>query len=221
MRLSALKQFYLIEQKLGNFKTHYRAQYKAKKVCILVGRIVYKLIASSALSFMSFLRGLALKLVWKVGRGLICEGRVIVPSLGGKVTLGKMVRLGPMVRIGARRGACIVIGNNVSINQGAFIIACETIVIGSDSLIGEYVSIRDNDHGWRNPDELIRTQDYVSAPVKIGKDVWIGRGATVLKGVSIGDGAVVGAGAVVSKNVLPFTVVAGVPAKQIGSRNGI
>lgn len=54
--------------------------------------------------------------------------------------------------------------------------------------------------------------------VRLGHDVWIGHGATVLPGVSVGTGAVVGAGAVVSKDVPPFTIVGGVPAKPIRER---
>ncbi len=54
--------------------------------------------------------------------------------------------------------------------------------------------------------------------VTIGNDVWIGHGVTVLPGVSIGDGAVVGAGAVVSKNVAPYEIVGGVPARHIKRR---
>lgn len=53
---------------------------------------------------------------------------------------------------------------------------------------------------------------------RIGNDVWIGQGAYVLKGVKIGDGAVVAAGAVVTKDVAPYTVVGGVPAKEIKKR---
>jgi hypothetical protein len=54
--------------------------------------------------------------------------------------------------------------------------------------------------------------------VTIGNDVWIGHGVTVLPGVSIGDGAVVGAGAVVTRDVAPYTIVAGVPARPIRRR---
>lgn len=57
-----------------------------------------------------------------------------------------------------------------------------------------------------------------SEPVVIGHDVWIGHGATILAGIQIGNGAVVGAGAVVAKNVAPYTIVAGVPAKPIRQR---
>lgn len=56
--------------------------------------------------------------------------------------------------------------------------------------------------------------------VIIGHDVWIGHGATVLPGVKVGNGAVIGAGAVVSKDVAPFTIVGGVPAKLIRERFG-
>ena len=54
--------------------------------------------------------------------------------------------------------------------------------------------------------------------VTIGNDVWIGQGVSILGGVEIGDGAVVGAGAVVTRNVSPYTIVAGVPAKAIRKR---
>ena len=54
--------------------------------------------------------------------------------------------------------------------------------------------------------------------VTVGHDVWIGHGATVLPGVTVGNGAVIGAGAVVSRDVAPFTIVGGVPARLIRER---
>lgn len=54
--------------------------------------------------------------------------------------------------------------------------------------------------------------------VTIGHDTWLGHGSTVLPGVTVGDGAVVGAGAVVSKDVAPYTIVGGVPARPIRDR---
>ncbi|TCN21217.1 DapH/DapD/GlmU-related protein [Mesobacillus foraminis] len=54
--------------------------------------------------------------------------------------------------------------------------------------------------------------------VKIGHDVWVGHGAIIMKGVEIGTGAVVGSGAIVTKNVAPYTIVVGAPAKPIKER---
>ena len=51
--------------------------------------------------------------------------------------------------------------------------------------------------------------------MKIGNDVWIGMGATIMSGIKIGNGAVIGAGSIVTKDVEPYTIVAGIPAKPI------
>ena len=72
-------------------------------------------------------------------------------------------------------------------------------------------------YGLGNDDEAFfdwRRQHHCT----IGHDVWIGHGATVLAGVNVGTGAVVAAGAVVSKDVAPYTIVGGVPSKEIKRR---
>ena len=185
---------------------------------MFVTKAIYKTLATISLYINSFFVCIKLRLVWNISRHLICEGRVIVPSCGGEVTLGTHVRLGPNVRIGARTGGVIKIGNNVSINQGTFIISNQMVLIGSDCRIGEYVSIRDNDHTWIDPTVCIRHQGFTTRIVKIGKDVWIGRGAIICKGVTIGDGAVIGANSVVTKNVAAYSVVVGIPAAEIKKR---
>jgi phosphonate metabolism protein (transferase hexapeptide repeat family) len=71
-------------------------------------------------------------------------------------------------------------------------------------------------------DDAEHEQDFFAArrarKVRIGHDTWLGHGSTVLPGVTVGDGAAVGAGAVVTKDVAPYTIVVGVPAKPIRER---
>jgi acetyltransferase-like isoleucine patch superfamily enzyme len=68
------------------------------------------------------------------------------------------------------------------------------------------------------PGALTDGQPHSRGDIEIGNDVWIAAGATILSGVTIGDGAVVGAGAVVSRDVRPYSVVAGNPAREVRRR---
>jgi len=95
----------------------------------------------------------------------------------------------------------------------------ESITIGSDVMIADAVSIRDTDHVSTRTDKVILSQGVTTSPVVIEDDVWIGHGATILKGVRIGRGSIVAAGAVVTKNVPSYSIVGGIPAKIIKSRN--
>lgn len=117
----------------------------------------------------------------------------------------------------------ITIGRNC--NFGAFnhITATNNIIIGDNCLTGKWVTISDNDHGTTNIEDLKKRpqdRDIVSkGPVIIGKNVWIGDKATILGGVTIGNGAVIAANSVVTKDVPPYSVVGGIPAKVIKSNN--
>ncbi len=135
----------------------------------------------------------------------------------GNLLIGEYCRFGRNVLFETNGRARIVVGNRVRINDGSILAAHSGICIGDDCLIGEYVSIRDANHGFGSSG-LIRLLPHTSAAVVIGRDVWIGRGVCILKGVSIGDGAIVGANSVVTKDVFPGTIVAGSPAKPIGLR---
>ena len=107
----------------------------------------------------------------------------------------------------SHRGS-LVIGDNVSINYGTSIYAERSIIIGDRVRIGPYVSITDTDFHDAH-DRNLRPD---GSPVVLEDDVWIGTRALVLKGVRIGRGAIVAAGAVVTRDVAPYSVVAGVPA---------
>lgn len=108
-------------------------------------------------------------------------------------------------------GKNITIGKNVFINSGCHFQDQGGIEIGDGTLIGHNVVLATINHDL-NP-SMKRKNHY--APIKIGNNVWIGSNATILQGVTIGEWAVIAAGAVVTKDVEPYTVVGGVPAKFI------
>lgn len=108
------------------------------------------------------------------------------------------------------------IGQRVFINSGCHFQDQGGIVIEDDVLIGHNVVIATLNHAF----EPAKRANMIPAPVRIGKQVWIGANATICPGVQIGQGAIVAAGAVVTKDVPPFTLVGGVPAKIIKTLKG-
>jgi len=111
--------------------------------------------------------------------------------------------------------SAVTIGNDVSIAAYVHIWGHGGVSIGHRVMIGAHTSITSLTHDY-NEDVMRFT--VVSRPVIIGDDVWIGSNCVVLPGLSIGDGSVLGAGSVVTKDVEPFSIVSGVPARVIGSR---
>jgi acetyltransferase-like isoleucine patch superfamily enzyme len=104
------------------------------------------------------------------------------------------------------------IGDDVRLNYGVSIAAEREVIIGDRTRIGPYVMIVDTDfHDLHH-----RGERPVPRPVIIEPDVWIGAKASVLRGVRVGRGAVIGVGAVVTRDVPPFAIVAGVPARIVG-----
>lgn len=107
----------------------------------------------------------------------------------------------------------LTIGENTHINHGCMFDARGYLTIGNSVSISHNVKIITGSH---NPS----TKNFQGVYLKteIGDYAWIGIGAIILNNIRIGEGAVVAAGAVVTKDVEPYTIVGGVPAKKIGSR---
>lgn len=144
------------------------------------------------------------------------DGRIDVVG-SGNIHMGTQSRIGSDVEFGTEEKGTITIGANVRINRGTTIFAYESIHIGDHTLIGEFVSIRDANHGIA-PGENIRSQDHIAKSIKLGKDVWIGRGSVILPGVEIGDHSIIGANSVVSRSIPAGTIALGSPAKPLRKR---
>ena len=95
------------------------------------------------------------------------------------------------------------------------------IKLGTFVLLEIFVIIETTGHHFDDVTQPIRSQGVYRKPITIGNDVWIGNRATILGGVTIGDGAIVASGAVVTRDVPPYTIVAGVPAEEIRKRGDI
>lgn len=124
-----------------------------------------------------------------------------------------------------RPSAIVTIGKNTYFG-GSRIVVAERVDIGDDVLISWGCTIVDhNSHplAWAERADDVRkyysgAKDWSNvgiAPVKIGNKAWIGFNAIILKGVTIGEGAIVASGSVVTKDVAPFTIVGGNPARLI------
>jgi lipopolysaccharide O-acetyltransferase len=125
------------------------------------------------------------------------------------------------------KGYLIEIGKNVEINDDVHIAAVEQVIIGDDVLIASKVYISDHNHG--NYKGLANAQDsplttpnsrkIYTSPVRIEKNVWLGEFVCVLQGVTIGEGSIIGSMSVVSKDIPPFSIAVGSPAKPIKKFN--
>jgi acetyltransferase-like isoleucine patch superfamily enzyme len=114
----------------------------------------------------------------------------------------------------------ITAGRNLHVNGGASIDARGGLILGDNVLIGPNAVLLTSQHHWSDPSLPVVVQGHQLAPTTIGDDVWIGANAVILPGVTIASGTVVGAGAVVTKDTEPYSIVAGVPARAVGSRPG-
>ncbi len=112
------------------------------------------------------------------------------------------------------RGYRITIGKGCVINSGAVLDGRgASLSLGDFVDVSPYARIWTLDHDPNSPDHAARAR-----PVCIEDYVWLSSGSTVLPGVTLGEGCIVAAGAVVTRDVSPWTIVAGVPARPIGER---
>ena len=140
---------------------------------------------------------------WVLRRALAQCGTDLSVYPGSRVFGARMMRVGDRCRIG--------FNNLIQANGG--------ITLGDDVLLGPDVKIWSVNHVFARLDVPIWEQGYEHKPVVIGNGVWIGASSFIMPGAHIGDHVVIAAGSVVSgKDIPPYTILAGNPARAIGSR---
>ncbi|OXM13696.1 acyltransferase [Paenibacillus herberti] len=115
------------------------------------------------------------------------------------------------------------LGERVWINEGCKVWASKSskVTIGAHTLLGPNAVIVADNHGIQMDAGYIQDQPMEEKDISIGPDCWIGANVVILAGVTVGEGAVVAASAVVNKDVPPYSIVGGVPAKVISHRKSV
>lgn len=141
------------------------------------------------------------------------------------VFIGENVVLGRNTRIECTGGLQSVgkgvkIGNRTTFGNGCTFGAAGGIEIGDDVVAGQFIRFHAENHNFNDKTKLIREQGVTHKGIKIGNNCWIGAGVVFLDGAELGNGCVVGANAVITKKFPSDVVIAGIPAKVIGYREG-
>lgn len=168
---------------------------------------------------------------WHAGRFAACGPRPLIRAprmiVGGRfIHVGTGFDAFPGLRIEAferhlnkRFTPRITIGDRVSINYDCHIGCVNEISIGNDVLLASRVYISDHSHGSPDYNDIevppSAREVFSKGPVVIEDGVWIGEGVCVLPGVRVGRHAIVGANSVVTRDVPPYTIVGGAPARVI------
>jgi acetyltransferase-like isoleucine patch superfamily enzyme len=158
------------------------------------------------------------------GRNLTIKDYVTIQALSRQgIQLGDNVMIGRYTLIecsGVLRalGEGLIVGSNSNFGDYNFIGVRGPIRIGDNVLFGPRVSIHAENHRFDDLNRPIRVQGEHRQGVAIEDDCWIGSGAIILDGVTIGRGSVIAAGAVVTKDVAPYSIMGGVPARLLRTR---
>lgn len=132
------------------------------------------------------------------------DGYVVTEIATSQITIGDNTLLGPRSIVDCV--SRIEIGNNVLISYDCVIADSDNHSLSASKRHNDLELWRQGKHDW---------SDVKTAPIIIKNNAWIGARSIILKGVTIGEGAIVGMGSVVTKDVAPYTVVAGNPAKVV------
>ena len=157
----------------------------------------------------------------KLGSGVHLFKGVRMDALGhqnNKIILEEGVAIERNVDIGALDNTQIYIDKGTFIGVGACVAGPGNVKIGKRCLIAAHSGIFANNHKYGDPLRYIADQGVTCKGITIEDDCWLGHAVTVIDGVTIGKGSVIGAGAVVTKDIPPYSIAVGTPARVIKTR---
>lgn len=150
------------------------------------------------------------------GWGVHFEGTSKPHGESKGISLGHDCRIGHSCVFATWHG--IRFGDRCSLTHGALVFCGAGLDVGNDVYIGPGVKLLGDGHNADDTLTSMGNQGVYSRKIVIADDVWLGGGCIILAGVHIGEGSIVAAGAVVNRNVEPFSIVGGVPARLLKMR---
>lgn len=136
---------------------------------------------------------------------------------GNEIIISDRVFIGRNSILSCKNGN-ITLSKNVNIGFNCEIFSGSNVEIGENTLLAAYSYIVAGGHNYDRIDIPISEQEKPSKGIKIGKNCWIGAGAKVLDSIKIGRDSIIGAGSVVTKDIPPYSIAGGIPARAIKSR---
>jgi acetyltransferase-like isoleucine patch superfamily enzyme len=144
------------------------------------------------------------------------HGNVLEAFRDGRLDVGEHTLFEPGVWITAPGTARVRIGSGTFLNQGVMVAAAELVEIGDHCMFANGCFISDAGHRFDDPHQPVTWQGFTSkGPTRVGDNVWCGAHVVITSGVTIGERCVIGANSVVTKDIPPFSIAAGSPAKVL------
>jgi acetyltransferase-like isoleucine patch superfamily enzyme len=144
------------------------------------------------------------------------HGNVLEAMREGRLEIGRHSLLEPNVWITAPGSARVRIGEGTFLNMGVMIAAERLVEIGSHCMLANGCFVSDSSHRYDDLQKPLTWQGFHSkGATRIGDDCWLGANVVVTSGVSIGERCVIGANSVVTRDIPPFSIAAGAPARVI------